>query len=278
MEHFDRQRGIGSEGKRHRCRTGARRSDGSPNPECNPLVDEGRTERGGDVSRVHASIVAAMLLEIVSDLVCPWCYIGKRHLDAALTVLRSEDPTTSIDVHLRAFQLDPTAPLGSTQPVRDAYARRFGGEASADGIIGHVTRVAREAGITFSMDKAIRANTTPAHRLLKLVQTTEPHLQLAVNESVMQAYFSEGRNISEVPTLVECATRAGFVPQNLSDLISADHPSDPLSLAVAADLEWCQKRDVASVPTFVINDAFQVPGAQEPATLVRLLRRFSRGA
>jgi predicted DsbA family dithiol-disulfide isomerase len=218
-----------------------------------------------------------MLLEIVSDLVCPWCYIGKRHLDAALTILRNEDPEISIDVHLRAFQLDPTAPLGSTQPVREAYARRFGGEASADGIIDRVTRVAREAGINFAMDQAIRANTAPAHRLLKHVGRTEPRHQLAVNESVMSAYFSEGRDISNVATLEECATRAGFVDPNLSDRITSDDPSDPLSLAVAADLEWCRDRDVSSVPTFVINDTFQIPGAQEPATLVRLIRKLSPG-
>ena len=194
-----------------------------------------------------------------------------------MTVLRDENPTATIEIQLRAFQLDPTAPLDGRQPVREAYARRFGGEESATQIIDRVSGVARTVGIDFAMHRAIRANTQRAHRLLKLVQATKPDLQMAVNESVMRAYFSEGRNVADLPTLTACAERAGFATQSLADDIANDDPASPLVVAVKNDLDWCRERDVSSVPTLVVDGTFQIPGAQEPATLVRFLRRLSRG-
>lgn len=219
-----------------------------------------------------------MLLEIVSDVVCPWCYIGKRHLDDALATFRSENPTATIEVQLRAFQLDPSAPLNGGPPVREAYARRFGGEEAASEIIDRVSGVARTVKLDFAMDTAIRANTRRAHRLLKLVQRTEPRLQLAVNESLMRAYFSEGRDIGDPSTLTACAERAGFPGCDVTDVFVDGTSAGPLDVAVEDDLEWCRQRDIVSVPTLVVDGAFQIPGAQEPSNLVRLFRKLAAGA
>lgn len=216
-----------------------------------------------------------MLVEIVSDPVCPWCYIGKRHFDGAVAMLRAEGVTTDITVQLRAFQLDPGAPIGSPRPVREAYAQRFGGDDRAARIMQHVTDAAATAGITFAMDRALRANTRSAHQVLKLVQQVSPELQTSVNESVMQAYFVEGRDISDPVTLDDCAARAGFTTHRPSEHLGDSVARHTLDDAVDGDLRWAAERGITSVPTFVINEAFDIPGAQDAATFARLLRRLT---
>ena len=203
-----------------------------------------------------------MQVEVVSDLVCPWCYIGKRRFDNALAQLAAPVSSPAVTITYRAYQLDPGAPQDTApEPVRDVYARKFGGVARADEILANVTAVARDEGITFNMHNAVRANTLRAHRLLKLVELEAPLLQAAVNESIMAAYFTEGRNIADVATLIDCAARVGF-------------SSSATARAVAADLLWATDRDITAVPTFVINDSFAVPGAQDTSTFVRLLTKM----
>ena len=216
-----------------------------------------------------------MLVEIVSDLVCPWCYIGKRHFDGAVAALRAEGVTTDITVQLRAFQLDPGAPIGSPRPVREAYAQRFGGDERAARIIQHVTDAAATVEIPFAMERALRANTRGAHQVLKLVQQSNPEQQMNVNESIMQAYFVEGRDISDPATLDDCAARAGYVTHRPSEHLGNFDSRRALDDAVDGDLRWAAERGITSVPTFVINGAFDIPGAQDSATLLRLLRRLA---
>lgn len=233
-----------------------------------------------------------MRVEVVSDLVCPWCYIGKRRFDNALAQVASQRATPraspvsspAVTITYRAYQLDPGAPQDTApEPVREVYARKFGGVARADEILANVTAVARDEGITFNMHDAVRANTLRAHRLLKLVELEAPLLQAAVNESIMAAYFTEGRNIADVATLIDCAARVGFSSSATTDQLAGDGVSNGASngassitaRAVAADLLWAADRDIAAVPTFVINDSFAVPGAQDTDTFVRLLTKMS---
>ena len=232
-----------------------------------------------------------MQVEVVSDLVCPWCYIGKRRFDNALAQLAAQlaapraTPLGSpaVTITYRAYQLDPGAPQDTApEPVRDVYARKFGGVARADEILANVTAVARDEGITFNMHNAVRANTLRAHRLLKLVELEAPLLQAAVNESIMAAYFTEGRNIADVATLIDCAARVGFSSSATTEQLVGDGVSNGVSegassitaRAVAADLLWATDRDITAVPTFVINDSFAVPGAQDTSTFVRLLTKM----
>ena len=233
-----------------------------------------------------------MRVEVVSDLVCPWCYIGKRRFDNAVAQVAAQraapraSPVSSpaVTITYRAYQLDPGAPQDTApEPVRDVYARKFGGVARADEILANVTAVARDEGITFNMHDAVRANTLRAHRLLKLVELEAPLLQAAVNESIMAAYFTEGRNIADVATLIDCAARVGFSSSATTEQFVGDGVSNGVSegassitaRAVAADLLWAADRDITAVPTFVINDSFAVPGAQDTSTFVRLLTKMS---
>ena len=106
-------------------------------------------------------------VEVWSDVVCPWCYIGKRRIEQALAALRDDpDFTDDIELVYRPFQLDPNARRGISEPVADAYARKFGGPEQAAAVIARVTAAAADAGIEFHLERAQRANTADAHRLL----------------------------------------------------------------------------------------------------------------
>lgn len=211
-----------------------------------------------------------MRVEIWSDVVCPWCYIGKRRFDEALSRLREQGHGDDIEVVYRAYQLDPSAPPGGSMPAREAYARKFGGEERADQIIGHVTRIAADSGIEFRMDRAIRANTMLAHRALQRVLTTRGSAdQAALKEELLRAYFTDGQNVGDIDVVVACAERAGLDAGDLREWLDTDG-----SVAeVVADIEAAQIRDITGVPAFVIDDRFLIPGAQEVDVFEQLLMR-----
>ncbi len=217
-----------------------------------------------------------MQVEIVSDVVCPWCYIGKRRFEAALALLQREGPEVEISVTHRSFQLDPTAPLGAPTPVRDAYAKKFGGSERAERILATVTEAAASEGLHFRMDIAVRANTLRAHRVLAWVGMEYPARQVAVNDAIMAAYFTHGKDIADPTTLTDCVVSG--VPElaigagRLHDVIIGEH--DDLAAKVTGDLEWAAARDITAVPTFVLNDSLAVPGAQDASTLARIMRRM----
>lgn len=211
-----------------------------------------------------------MRVEIWSDVVCPWCYIGKRRFDEALSRLREQGHGDDIEVVYRAYQLDPSAPPGGSMPAREAYARKFGGEERADQIIGHVTRIAADSGIEFRMDRAIRANTMLAHRALHRVLTTRGSTdQAALKEELLRAYFTDGRNVGDIDVVVACAERVGLDAGDLREWLDTDG-----SVAeVVSDIEAAQMRDITGVPAFVIDDRFLIPGAQEVDVFEQLLMR-----
>lgn len=211
-----------------------------------------------------------MRVEIWSDVVCPWCYIGKRRFDEALSRLREQGHGDDIEVVYRAYQLDPSAPPGGSMPAREAYARKFGGEERADQIIGHVTRIAADSGIEFRMDRAIRANTMLAHRALHRVLTTRGSAdQAALKEELLRAYFTDGRNVGDIDVVVACAERAGLDAGDLREWLDTDGGV----AEVVADIEAAQMRDITGVPAFVIDDRFLIPGAQEVDVFEQLLMR-----
>ena len=219
--------------------------------------------------------MAAVRVEIVSDVVCPWCYIGKRRFEKALDEVRDALPDRKFTVSYRAFQLDPTAPIGNPTPVMEAYAKRFGGEKRAAEIIDHVTSVAAADGIEFQMAKALRANTLPAHRLLKFVEAHAPVMQGSLNEAMMKAYFTDGLDIASPTVLASLARAAGFDHPQLDTMLATNSDDDEWSKRVALDIEWASERDITAVPTFVVDGAMTIPGAQDSATFVRIIRKLA---
>lgn len=221
-----------------------------------------------------------MRIDIWSDVVCPWCYIGKRRFDAALSRLVAEDSDleSRLDIAYRAYQLDPTAPVDVATPVRDVYARKFGGPERAEAIFEQMTATAAAEGVTFDFGRALRANTKRAHRLLWWVRANHGYpAQSAVKENLMAAYFTDGRDIGSIDTLVDIASTT------LSDLPHVQIPSldairslltsDVGSQEVEADLLDASDHGITGVPTYVINGQWSIPGAQDSDTFERVLRR-----
>ncbi|MET0459438.1 MAG: DsbA family oxidoreductase [Ilumatobacteraceae bacterium] len=214
-----------------------------------------------------------MLVEVWSDVVCPWCYIGKRRFAAALDTL-ADDPTfdTEIEIVYRPYQLDPTAPPGTTMPVREAYARKFGGPEQADAMIENITGVAAADGLEFHLDRAQRANTGDAHRLLWFAETSgPPGSQAALKERLLADYFVDGRNVADPDVLVEAAAAAGIDADEARAFLAGDG-----GLAeVAEALAYAREAGISAVPTYVIDGRWSIPGAQDPAVFVQVLQRLA---
>lgn len=206
-----------------------------------------------------------MSVEIWSDVVCPWCYIGKRRFEKAVEALREE---ADIDIVYRAYQLDPTASPGKSSPVAEAYARKFGGPERAQQIIDHVTAIAAEEGIEFRMDRALRANTFLAHRLLWLAEATGQ--QYALKERLLKAYFTDGLDVGDPEVLADCAAEVGMPRENVRAFLESDDGTE----AVRAQLQAAADAEITAVPTFVLDGRWAVPGAQDPDTFVTVVRRL----
>lgn len=214
--------------------------------------------------------MASVRVDIWSDVICPWCYIGKHRFDTAVTNLRARGITDAIDVTFRSYQLDPTAPMDHTSPVLDAYAKKFGGVEQAERIINHVTSVAAADGIEFRMDIAQRANTMHAHRALHYALTQHgSDVQAALKQLLLQAYFTDGQNVGDLSVITDIATHVGIDAGQLQTWLASDDGYD----AVTDDIRAASARDITAVPSFVINDQFLIPGAQDVQVFENILER-----
>ncbi len=207
----------------------------------------------------------SLTVEIWSDVVCPWCYIGKRRFEAAAAQLRDE---VDLQVVFRPYQLDPTASPGKSAPVIEAYAKKFGGPERAAQIINHVTEVAAGEGLEFHMDTALRANTLLAHRLLFLAEGTGH--QYALKERLLQAYFCDGIDIGDPDALARCAADVGMP----GDTVRAFLDSNDGTEEVQQMLQAAAQAEITAVPTFVLDGRWAVPGAQDAETFVNVIRRL----
>lgn len=220
-----------------------------------------------------APIVVCVRIEIWSDVVCPWCYIGKRRFENALAALETMSVTEPIEVVYRSYQLDPSAPEGRTTPVVDAYAKKFGGPARAEAILSHVTGVAKGENLNFRMDLALRANTTNAHRVLHRVLAVHGHgAQASCKEAMLDAYFCRGLDVSDPDVLVRLCTDA--VPDldgaALRDWLDGPGGHDD----VRRDIADAASREITGVPAYVIDDRFIIPGAQDTELFLRVITKM----
>lgn len=207
-------------------------------------------------------------VEIWSDIVCPWCYIGKRRFERALADLAGE---VGVDVRYRPYQLDPTAAPGVSQPALDAYAKKFGGPDQARAIVDRVTATAAGDGLGFRLDRARRANTLLAHRLLWWSDRPESGLdQHDVKEALLRAYFTEGRDVGDPDTLADIAAEHGADRDAAARFLA----SDAGRAEVDAEIARAAELGITAVPTYVVNGRWAIPGAQDPATFVTALRRI----
>jgi predicted DsbA family dithiol-disulfide isomerase len=210
-------------------------------------------------------------VEVFSDVVCPWCFIGKRRFELALDALAKDPEFPGIEVVYRPFQLDPHAPAVG-EPVLDAYARKFGGPDRAADVINRVTTVAADDGLDFRLDRSRRANTADAHRLLWwALHTAGPATQGDLNEQLMLAYFTDAADIGDHDVLVDRAARCGLDADAARAMLADEEGVE----ALAVGLRRASELGITAVPTFVIDGTWSIPGAQDADTFERLLRRIA---
>ncbi|MEO3775835.1 DsbA family oxidoreductase [Micromonospora sp. B11E3] len=200
-----------------------------------------------------------MEIEIYADVVCPWCYIGKRRLEQALASYDGE-----VSVRYRPFQLDPS-PVPTPQPLVEGMAAKFGGRERAEQMFAHVTRVAADSGLRLDFDRAVMANTFDAHRLVRYA-TERGHAAETV-DALYKAHFTDGVNVGSREALARIAAELGLDEAEASAYLDSSQGV----LEVAADLAAARELGVTSVPTFVLAGKYAVAGAQEPETLLAAL-------
>jgi predicted DsbA family dithiol-disulfide isomerase len=203
-----------------------------------------------------------MLLEIFSDTVCPWCYIGKRRLERAL-LLR---PQPGLTRRWRAFQLNPGLPA-SGMDRRQYVIAKFGSLERAQRLYEAVSRVGAQEGIKFDFDRIARTpNTVRSHRLLYAAAAEEDR-QPELLERIFHAYFTQGQDIGDPEILTELGEKAGLSGAAIADALV---DGGRLDSAMTEDLQ-SRRIGINGVPFFVFNGRFGLSGAQEPEALLNML-------
>jgi predicted DsbA family dithiol-disulfide isomerase len=202
-------------------------------------------------------------IEVISDVVCPWCLIGKRRLERALELLRQASPQAEVEVIWRPFQLNPELPLEGIE--RSEYlARKFGSR--AQDIYGRVTAVGRSVGIDFAFERIVRQpNTAPAHQLIALALAKGRQDQMV--EALFGAYFLEGVDLTRTPNLLALAGQVGLDRDEARTWLEDDAQWQ----AVQAADGQARALGVSGVPFFIFDQRLAVSGAQEPEVLLRAL-------
>lgn len=205
-------------------------------------------------------------IQIWSDIACPWCYVGKRRLEAALALV----PDVQAEITWRAFELDPSAPREQTSEV--SYAERLGKKygssvTEAEGMIARMTDVARADGLDFHFERIRPGNTFDAHRILHLAG--ERGKQDAVKERFLRGYMTEGERIGDPETLVRLAAEAGLEGEEVRAALAGD----AYAKEVRADEEEAAELGIRGVPFFVIGGLYAVSGAQPAALLAQALTK-----
>ena len=208
-----------------------------------------------------------MNIEVVSDVVCPWCYVGKRRLEAALA--QSDD--AAVAVRWRPFQLDPTIPPQGHD--RRAYMRaKFRDDARLAEVHARLRAVGAEVGIDFDFEAISRSpNTLDAHRLIRWAAASG--VQDEVVERLFSAFFEHGRDIGDRSVLAEIAGECGMDAEAVERRFDGD---DDVA-AVRAEIDEAQSLGVTGVPFFVFASRFAVSGAQSPEVLARAIKSARSG-
>jgi predicted DsbA family dithiol-disulfide isomerase len=204
-------------------------------------------------------------VEIWSDVVCPWCYIGKRRFEAALGRFDQRD---DVEVVWRSFELDPSAPpTGTPGGQAERLAAKYG--TTIDAARQMQQRVADAAageGLNFDIDAVVPANTVDAHRVIHLAE--RQGLQAEMKERLLKAHFIDGEAVGEVETLVRLATEVGLDSDEVRSLLDSDELVD----AVRADESEARALGISGVPFFVIDRRYGVSGAQPSEHLLEALQ------
>jgi predicted DsbA family dithiol-disulfide isomerase len=206
-----------------------------------------------------------MQVEIWSDVVCPWCYLGKRRFERALESFAHRD---EVEVVYRSFELDPSAPVGTTTPTVELLASKYGlsAQQASDAQRQMELRAAAD-GLTFRMDGLRRGSTRDAHRLLQLAKSRRRQAELT--ERLHRAYFTEQASVFDHASLTDLAAEAGLDRDEVSQVLAGDDYAD----AVDADALTARQLGANGVPFFVIDRRYGISGAQPADTITQALEQ-----
>ena len=206
----------------------------------------------------------ALSIDIVSDVVCPWCFIGKRRLEAALELYRKGRPDAPApEITYHPFELNPDLPREGIARA-DYIAKKFG----ARGYSAHdrLVHAGAQLGIPFAFDKIVRQpNTLAAHALIEAGRLHG--VQGAVKEALLKAFFVDGVDLTDAQTLVRIAAEAGLDRKEAEAAIA----DEGLRRAVAEEEDKARAMGVSGVPFFIFNKRLAVEGAQPPETLLEAM-------
>ncbi|WP_119275303.1 DsbA family oxidoreductase [Taklimakanibacter deserti] len=201
-------------------------------------------------------------IDVVSDVVCPWCYVGKHRLEQALAML----PGRKFAVFWRPFQLDPTIPKEG-MPRQTYLERKFGRERLAN-LHKPLIEIGKAEGIPFAFDKITRSpNTLDAHRLLRWAHEAGKQNEMA--DRLFALYFVEGADIGSSDVLTKAAADVGLDAALVAQLLGTEADLDP----VIAEINGAQKMGIGGVPTFILAGRFALSGAQPAETIKRAIEQ-----
>ena len=217
------------------------------------------------MSRPAAGLGRFMQVEVWSDVVCPWCYIGKRKLETALSRFPHAD---QVEVVWRSFQLDPSIPEGHTEATLPALAAKYGRSvAEMAQMQQRVEQVAAGEGLEYHLAEGTSGNTLLAHQLIHLA--AEHGLGGAMEERLLHAHFAEQRSVFDVDSLVPLAVEVGLD----ADAVRAALTDRRYSTAVREDIDTARTLGATGVPFFVVDRTYGAAGAQPAEVLLQLLER-----
>lgn len=205
----------------------------------------------------------AVAVEIWSDLVCPWCYLGKRRFETALARFEHAD---AVSVRWRSFQLDPAIPRDAAEPTMPRLAEKMGSIDAVRAAMGRLVALGAQEGIAYDFERSVSVNTFDGHRLTHLAH--DLGLGAPMHEALMHAQLVEGAVLNDSETLVRLGAAVG-VPE---DRVRALLTSDDYAEQVRQDIELAAAFGATGVPFFVLNRAYGVSGAQSVETFLSALR------
>jgi predicted DsbA family dithiol-disulfide isomerase len=215
----------------------------------------------------RVSPAASLHVEVIADLVCPFCYVGKRRLDAALEAVQGP-----MDVSWYPYQLNPDIPAAGL-PFDDYLTKRFGSPANVDPVLEYLNKEGEDVGIEFRFDKIRHVpNTVPVHQLMQLAETLGKD-QSSIAEDVLSAFFEQGRNLGDKAVLIDIAEAHGIGEREVRNAMD----SEQIRQLVLTREGQVRSSGIAGVPGFLINRRLLVVGAQETENIVNAFDRAMFG-
>jgi predicted DsbA family dithiol-disulfide isomerase len=205
-------------------------------------------------------------INVVSDVVCPWCYIGKRRLENAMNLLSEK---FEFQVEYFPFELNPQIPVGGVEQ-KSYLTQKFGGEERYQQITQHVTKVAEGEGLDFQFEKQkISPNTRNAHRLIQLAKEDDQHLPLV--EAFFKAHFTDGIDLSSNDNLIDIAASVGLDRSKVQLFLESNTGTAEVEMAE----QQLRQSGITGVPFYIIDNKYGISGAQSPESFVKAFEEIA---